>query len=86
MVRSQALPTLGIQIDASVTRSCGCTRTRDHQCPERASFNPEGGYGKAIESITFVQGTWWAHSENGEYASEIGFCPWCGVKLPTTTR
>ena len=36
-------------------------------------------YGPAITSIMFWDGQWWAG--NGEYATAISFCPFCGVKL-----
>lgn len=59
-----------------------------HQCkleftqPVFTGANPDlGGYGPAIETtIVFgSDGKWWAG--NGEYATPIAFCPWCGVKL-----
>jgi hypothetical protein len=40
---------------------------------------PEELYGAAITRIEQLRGRWWAH--NGEYATEITFCPFCGAQL-----
>jgi hypothetical protein len=38
---------------------------------------PEGGYGAAIEGCSEKEdGTLWAG--NGEYDSQVAFCPYCG--------
>jgi hypothetical protein len=61
-----------------------------HQCLERgrhaglaeraAEDTPtEHLYGAAIVRVEHAAGKWWAH--NGEYATEVSFCPWCGLRL-----
>ena len=37
------------------------------------------GYGNPIKDIFWVEGCWWA--SNGSGATEIQYCPWCGVCL-----
>ena len=43
---------------------------------------PQSGYGPAV---TFChedeEGKLWA--ENGEYASQVNYCPFCGFRAPT---
>jgi hypothetical protein len=64
-----------------------------HDCPKRKEhlgaghgpgWDDEGApserlWGDAVVRIERVGGRWWAH--NGEYATEVSFCPWCGVRL-----
>ena len=40
-----------------------------------------GGYGPAVEVdiVLGSDGHWWA--DNGEYATPVRFCPWCGIRL-----
>jgi hypothetical protein len=56
-------------------------KTKNHNCEEmrRAKWV---GYGGSIEWITFFEGTpgMWV-AMNSEYATEIKFCPFCGVKI-----
>lgn len=40
---------------------------------------PEALWGHAVTHVGYAAGRWWAH--NGEYASIIRFCPWCGADL-----
>lgn len=60
----------------------------EHQCPERARFRgtradgdnePELLFGPAIQRIVHHGGAWFA--TNGEYSTEIRYCPWCGEML-----
>jgi hypothetical protein len=68
----------------------GPTASATHACPERSGHFgitqqgpgvdlPEARYGPAFEKIECFDGKWWAHNE--EYATEVTFCPWCGVRL-----
>lgn len=41
-------------------------------------------HGPAIQSIDYWAGRWWAY--NGEYATPIAFCPFCGSRLPIDGR
>lgn len=37
------------------------------------------GQGESIMTIYWLKGTWWAG--NNICASEVYYCPWCGVAL-----
>jgi uncharacterized protein (DUF433 family) len=64
-----------------------------HDCPNRKEHlgaghgpgwdddaaPPERLWGDAVTRIERVGGRWWAH--DNEYATEVSFCPWCGVRL-----
>jgi len=61
-----------------------------HKCPEYYSVTAEPGkntprhfgYGKALEAEIFYNETdkaW--EAGNGEYATPVRFCPFCGVDL-----
>lgn len=59
-----------------------------HECPERTNHlgvtrqerpPEELLYGPAINQIVRSGEKWWAH--NGEYSTEVSFCPWCGADL-----
>lgn len=42
---------------------------------------PEDGYGVAIEyCFEHDDGTFWVG--NGEYGSQVNYCPYCGAKAP----
>lgn len=46
---------------------------------------PEGAYGPAIEQcMESEDGSLWA--SNGEYASQVNFCPYCGFKAKAQLR
>jgi uncharacterized protein (DUF433 family) len=78
--------------DSSRTRAFQNPEDR-HQCPARTDHlgaghgpgwddddsTPDRLWGDAIRRIERVGGRWWAHNE--EYATEVSFCPWCGVEL-----
>jgi hypothetical protein len=57
----------------------------EHRCGSRPRLWVEDEikditrYGSAIGSIIKVEGHWLA--DNGEYASEINYCPFCGLNL-----
>lgn len=65
--------------------------TARHECPQYAPTNDgipaednHNLYGGAISNRMRHDangGRWWI--DNGEYASPIRFCPWCGVELAT---
>jgi hypothetical protein len=66
----------------SVDQSHDCEERNRHRGQERStneSSAPEELYGAAITKIDQRDGQWWAH--NGEYSTEISFCPWCGIRL-----
>lgn len=50
-----------------------------HDCEGRF---PKSGYGEAIDSCGDYDndGTFWA--SNGEYGSQVAYCPYCGTKAP----
>ncbi len=61
-----------------------------HECPAKdghlgitrqgpGADLPEARYGPAFEKIECFDRRWWAH--NDEYATQVTFCPWCGVRL-----
>lgn len=42
---------------------------------------PENGYGPAIDRCREdAEGRFWI--DNGEYFSQVAFCPYCGTKAP----
>lgn len=54
-------------------------KKEDHECP--AITTPDLDYGPAItEILESEDGEFWA--TNGEYTSQINYCPWCGLKAP----
>lgn len=56
----------------------GTTRL-PHHCWLRSA---EQGYGSAMDDCESERdGTFWV--SNGEYASQVNFCPVCGAKAPT---
>ena len=68
-----------------------------HQCPEGRAFylglndypvdddRRHGPCGPAVEQILQdAEGRWWAG--NGEYQTQVNYCPFCGRAAPTTTR
>lgn len=55
-----------------------------HECTECKNEleKPIEGYGRAIDEYpNKSDGKWYVGSTNGEYCSQIFFCPFCGVKL-----
>lgn len=59
-----------------------CSGRKEHSGVSRRGPGadlPEARYGPAFEEIECFDGKWWAHNE--EYAMEVTFCPWCGVRL-----
>lgn len=62
--------------------------TERHHCDGMNALLVEGEYvenaelyGHAVTDITrFLDGLWYA--ENGEYATRVDYCPFCGLKLP----
>ena len=51
---------------------------QSHYCELSA---PDRAYGPAIECCTEdADGFFWA--ENGEYSSQVNYCPVCGAKAP----
>jgi hypothetical protein len=56
-------------------------QTPKHVCLQRAAHDRVTGYGCAIWDISYdaERGFW--EAGNGEYGSEILYCPWCGIKL-----
>lgn len=68
--------------------------TARHECPDFQVFDDtipredyHNMYGGAISNrmaLDANSGYWWI--DNGEYASAIRFCPWCGVELATLER
>lgn len=61
-----------------------------HECPEfdrcwdGITAGLIGGYGEAIGDKLYFRehGGFWV-ADNGEYASVIRFCPFCGIELRT---
>lgn len=50
-----------------------------HHCPQKLTARE--AHGPAVTDIDRdEQGRWWA--SNGEYATRIPYCPWCGELLP----
>lgn len=46
---------------------------------------PHGDYGEAIDSCHELDdGTFWVG--NGEYSSQVNFCPYCGAAAPIPNR
>ena len=56
------------------------------QAEETGELLPQILYGPAIEKIDRVGGVWIASTGEAEYASEIRFCPFCGLRLPIPLR
>ena len=52
----------------------------DHECEVNISRLPDDLHGPAVTEIYFWSQNWWA--TNGEYATPISYCPFCGEKLP----
>ena len=53
--------------------------TNRHEC---SGDLPEDSYGPAIsECVEDDVGAFWAG--NGEFASQVNFCPFCGERAPT---
>ena len=66
----------------TASASHDCLGKKEHLGISRQSPGadlPEARYGPAFETIECFDGRWWAH--NDEYATEVTFCPWCGVRL-----
>jgi hypothetical protein len=51
--------------------------TNWHECTEGMDKYPHGAYGAAITDASIDDGELWIG--NGEYASRVNFCPWCGM-------
>ena len=49
-----------------------------HSC--EFSHAPFDAYGPAIEYCRESDGEFWV--DNGEYATQVNYCPWCGEKAP----
>jgi hypothetical protein len=64
---------------------------QEHDCPQRPQEPdsaegprpPPAYWGEAITQIGLLGGRWWAISgrEPPEYATQIRYCPWCGIDL-----
>lgn len=53
--------------------------TTTHKCEGRL---PSDGYGQAIETCYGNEhGEYWV--DNGEYGSQVCYCPYCGAKAPS---
>jgi len=50
---------------------------QNHKCEYAA---PQPGLGAAVSTCFEVNGQFWL--DNGEYASTVNYCPFCGVKAP----
>jgi hypothetical protein len=50
-----------------------------HTCGPDGASPLQDIYGPAVTGIDFWNGQWWA--TNGEYATAISYCPFCGQKL-----
>ena len=52
-----------------------------HGCGPSGGGTPSDGYGAAIDvCYEDKEGRFWA--DNGEYSSQVNYCPWCGAKAP----
>lgn len=52
--------------------------SQKHKC---AMDTPDDAYGSAIDICSENDdGMFWV--SNGEYASQVNYCPYCGVKAP----
>lgn len=53
----------------------------EHHCNHNPSQLEWGGFGWAIEDCTeHDDGSFWV--DNGEYASRVNYCPFCGASAP----
>lgn len=50
---------------------------QEHQCDMHTM---DGGYGQAVGECYSDDGHFWV--SNGEYASQVNYCPACGAKAP----
>lgn len=52
-----------------------------HFCTKLGDDIADNFYGSAIvDCVENSDGTFWV--ENGEYASRVNYCPYCGMKAP----
>lgn len=60
-----------------------CKEGDQHRCPERLQcLNADDSnalFGHAVTMVTKFEDRWYA--ENGEYATVVRFCPFCGGRL-----